>query len=80
MLVLDEATSSLDGITEDAILEAIHTLSHKKTIIMIAHRFTTIMDCDRIFFMDEGRVVSQGSYHELLESSQQFREMAKLKG
>ena len=80
VLVLDEATSSLDGITEDAILEAIHTLSHKKTIIMIAHRFTTIMDCDRIFFMDEGRVVSQVSYHELLESSQQFREMAKLKG
>ncbi|MSM41265.1 MAG: ATP-binding cassette domain-containing protein [Geobacter sp.] len=79
VLVLDEATSSLDGITEDAILEAIQTLAGRKTIIMIAHRFTTIMDCDQIFLLDKGRLVAQGTYRELLDSQQQFREMAKQK-
>ncbi|MBI5656962.1 MAG: ATP-binding cassette domain-containing protein [Geobacter sp.] len=79
VLVLDEATSSLDGITEDAILEAIQTLAGRKTIIMIAHRFTTIMDCDHIFFLDKGGIVAQGTYRELLDTQQQFREMAKQK-
>lgn len=79
VLVLDEATSSLDGITEDAILEAIQTLAGRKTIIMIAHRFTTIMDCDHIFLLGQGRIVAQGTYRELLDSQQQFREMAKQK-
>jgi len=79
ILVLDEATSSLDGITEDAILEAIQTLAGRKTIIMIAHRFTTIMDCDQIFLLDKGGIVAQGSYQQLLDSQQQFREMAKQK-
>jgi len=79
VLVLDEATSSLDGITEDAVLEAIQTLAGRKTIIMIAHRFTTIMDCGHIFLMDKGSIIAQGSYQQLLDSQQQFREMAKQK-
>ncbi len=76
VLVLDEATSALDGITENTVIEAIHAFSGKKTIIMIAHRFTTIRDCDLIFFLDRGRLVAQGSYDELMETSAQFRSMA----
>lgn len=79
VLVLDEATSALDGITEDAILEALQTLAGRKTIIMIAHRFTTIMGCDQIFLLDDGLLVAQGTYGELLNSQQLFREMAKQK-
>jgi len=78
LLVFDEATSALDGITEDAILEAVHNLAHKKTIIIIAHRLSTVKECNQIYFLDLGRVIDQGTYDELLENNPQFRQMAKL--
>ncbi len=78
VLIMDEATSALDGITEDAIIDAIHTLSHKKTIILIAHRFATVQDCDRIYLLDKGRLIDQGSYSELIVRSERFRAMAKV--
>ena len=53
VLVLDEATSSLDGITEEIIIDAITSLSHKKTIIMITHRLSTLENCDRIYKIDK---------------------------
>src|SRR5690554_4164486 len=56
VLVLDEATSALDGITEKLIMDAIHDFSGKKTIIMIAHRLTTVKQCDAIFMMSQGKV------------------------
>jgi len=65
VLILDEATSALDGQTEGAIMDAIHTLSHKKTIVMIAHRLTTLRDCDVIYVMEKGEFVDRGSYDEL---------------
>ena len=77
MLVLDEATSALDGITEDTILDAIHNLSHKKTIIIIAHRLSTVKECDIVYMMEQGRIVAQGTYQELIGANQQFRDMAK---
>ena len=76
ILVFDEATSALDGITEKSIMEAIHDFSGKKTIILIAHRFTTIQQCDVIYFIDKGRVVDQGTYQELLERNAQFKAMS----
>lgn len=76
VLVFDEATSALDGITENAIMDAIHNLSHKKTIIMIAHRLTTVEECDVIYMFDKGAVTAHGTYSELVESSSQFRQMA----
>jgi len=76
VLVFDEATSSLDGITENAILEAIHNLSHKKTIIIVAHRFNTVKECEIIYLLDKGGIVDQGTYQGLLKNNEQFQKMA----
>ncbi len=78
LIVFDEATSALDGITEDVILEAIHHLAHKKTIVIIAHRLSTVKECDCIYFLEQGRIVSQGTYQELLAGNPSFRKMAKV--
>ena len=76
VLVFDEATSSLDGITEKMIMQAVHKFSDKKTIIMIAHRLKTVEKCDQIFFIDEGKVVDQGTFQELIEKNKKFKNMA----
>tara|TARA_B100000287_G_scaffold425530_1_gene471980 strand:- start:392 stop:2188 length:1797 start_codon:yes stop_codon:yes gene_type:complete len=76
VLVFDEATSSLDGITEKMIMEAIHEFSGKKSIILIAHRLKTVKKCDKIFFIDKGRVADQGTYQELIEKNEHFKNMA----
>ena len=76
ILVFDEATSALDGITEKVIMDAIQELSGKKTIIMIAHRLKTVENCDIIYLMEQGNVVEQGSYQELIKNNASFRRMA----
>ena len=78
LLVFDEATSALDGITEDTILDSVHNLAHKKTIVIIAHRLSTVKECDVIYMLERGRIVDQGTYEELLTNNQQFRKMAKV--
>ncbi len=77
VLVMDEATSALDNITEQHIITAIETLRGKRTIIMIAHRITTVMNCDTLYFMEDGRITDAGTYTELLARNAGFREMAK---
>ena len=67
LLILDEATSSLDGPSERAIQEAIRDLKQHTTIISIAHRLSTLEDADRILVLDAGRVVEQGPAADLLE-------------
>ena len=76
ILIFDEATSSLDGVTEKMIMEAIHKFSGKKTIIMIAHRLKTIEKCDKIFFINRGKLIDQGKYDELIERNELFKNMA----
>jgi len=76
VLVLDEATSSLDGVTEKAFISALADLSGVKTLLVIAHRFNTIKDCDRIYVMEKGRIIAQGGYDELMEKEEKFRKMA----
>ncbi len=76
VLVLDEATSSLDGMTEKSVMKALEKLTNDKTILMVAHRLSTIEDCDRILVLDEGKIVQSGSYQELLESSEIFRNIS----
>ena len=66
ILVLDEATSALDNETEALISEAIRALSGTMTVIIIAHRLTTVEHCDRIYKMDEGKIVKFGSYQEVV--------------
>ncbi len=78
VIVFDEATSALDGITEDTILEAIHHLASQKTILIIAHRLSTVKECDIIYFLEHGRIIDQGTYQELLAKNQSFRKMAKV--
>jgi len=78
VLVLDEATSSLDGITESAVLEAVNNVAKLKTIIIIAHRLTTVKDCDIIYLIDKGKITVQGTYGDLMGSSASFRAMAKV--
>lgn len=78
ILVMDEATSALDTMTEEAVMDAIHTLMHTKTIILIAHRITTVQECDLICLIERGRIVAQGGYDDLLRSSRSFRSMAKV--
>ncbi len=75
ILVMDEATSALDNITEKLIIEAIENLKGERTIIMVAHRLTTVMNCDLLYLMDSGKVIMAGTYRELMESSEHFREM-----
>jgi ATP-binding cassette, subfamily B, bacterial PglK len=66
ILVLDEATSALDNQTEQLISESIRALSGTKTMIIIAHRLTTVEHCDRIYSMDKGRIVKCGTYQEVV--------------
>lgn len=77
ILVFDEATSALDGITEKVIMDAIHDFSGQKTIIMIAHRLKTVQKCDIIYLMDQGKIIDQGTYQELVGTNSQFKEMAE---
>lgn len=76
VLVMDEATSALDNITEKFVIEAIERLRGDRTIIMIAHRLTTVKNCDMIYMLEEGKIISKGTYDELLETSSEFRKMS----
>lgn len=76
LLILDEGTSALDNVTERAVMDAVRNLAHRKTIILIAHRLTTVRSCDIIVVLDHGRLVSIGRYEDLIERDARFREMA----
>jgi ATP-binding cassette, subfamily B, bacterial PglK len=77
LLVFDEATSALDNATERSVMDAIEGLQRDLTIVLIAHRLTTVRRCDTILELDQGRVVAHGSYDELLQSSPTFRRMVR---
>lgn len=76
VLILDEATSALDNLTEQAVMEAVATLGNEITIILIAHRLSTVRQCDQIYLLDRGIVKAQGTYEQLIRDSEIFRAMA----
>lgn len=76
VLVLDEASSSLDKLTEQAVMESVHNLKHEITIILVAHRLSTIKDCDKIFLLEKGELTGQGCFDELTQTNRQFGLMA----
>jgi len=76
LLILDEATSALDGITEKHIIDSIQSISHEKTILMIAHRLTTVKECDIIYMLENGRITDSGTYDELIAHSDIFKNMS----
>lgn len=77
ILILDEATNALDGITEKKVMESIHGFYGKKTIIMIAHRLGTVKECDCIYLLDKGKIIDFGRFEELSQRNLTFREMAQ---
>jgi ABC-type multidrug transport system fused ATPase/permease subunit len=77
VLILDEATSALDNVTERAVMESVAALGGAKTIIMVAHRLSTVRHCDEIFLLEGGKLSARGTYDELLETSEAFRNMAQ---
>jgi ABC-type multidrug transport system fused ATPase/permease subunit len=78
LLILDEATSALDVETESEVNEAIRRLGRRKTLIVIAHRLTTVMSCDRLYLIDEGRLADTGTYAQLAEHNAWFRRINEI--
>ncbi|MBI1357362.1 MAG: ATP-binding cassette domain-containing protein [Acidobacteria bacterium] len=75
-LIFDEATSALDNRTEKALSDTVNGLRGSKTLILIAHRLSTVRECDRLLFLTDGRLVDVGAYDELVERNAEFRGMA----
>jgi len=80
VLVLDEAPSALDNSTELAVMDAIDSLDRDLTVLIVAHRLTTVQRCDFIVELENGRMVASGTYDELLATSPTFREMVEAPG
>ena len=80
LLVLDEATSSLDGETEANISDAIHALRGSTTVVIIAHRLSTVRDADRVVYLSQGRVISTGTFDEVRKAVHDFDQQAKTMG
>jgi subfamily B ATP-binding cassette protein MsbA len=73
IVLLDEATSSLDAETEDKIQKGLSYLTKNKTTLVIAHRLSTILNSEKIFVLDKGQVVDQGTHVELLKNSNMYK-------
>ena len=80
LLVLDEATSSLDGETEASIADAINALRGLTTVVMIAHRLSTVRNADMVVYLSEGKIVAVGTFEEVREAVPDFDRQAKLMG
>ncbi|MEQ1903176.1 MAG: ABC transporter ATP-binding protein [Pirellulaceae bacterium] len=78
VLILDEATSALDGVTEEGVMESLREEAKNRTIIMIAHRLSTVKQCDVIFLLENGRVIAQGNYDDLINGNELFMKMARM--
>jgi ABC-type multidrug transport system fused ATPase/permease subunit len=75
LLILDEATNALDGITEENIMNCIFNFSGSKTVIIVAHRISTVKKCDVIYFFENGRVIDHGNFDDLTKRNKNFSQM-----
>ncbi|MEN0047843.1 MAG: ABC transporter ATP-binding protein [Bacteroidota bacterium] len=78
VLILDEATSALDNITEKSVIASLSALPDDLTVIIVAHRLSTVRYANCIYLLESGQIIDQGSYDELITSSKTFREMVEL--
>ena len=76
ILLLDESTSSLDGLNEQMMRDAIDSVAKNRTMIVIAHRLSTVVDSDKIIVLENGIVIGQGTHHELLQSTPLYKQLA----
>ncbi|MGR8920622.1 MAG: ABC transporter ATP-binding protein [Gammaproteobacteria bacterium] len=77
VLIMDEATSALDNTTEAALIDAVSALKGERTIVMVAHRLSTVQRCDRIVFLSDGRIAASGTFDELRAKNRDFRRMSE---
>ena len=73
IILFDEATSALDNQTQEEINRAIENMKGEYTILIVAHRLSTVIDCDKIFVVDNGKVVAEGTHKELIENNQFYK-------
>lgn len=78
LLVFDEGTSALDHLTENELVKEVESLRGERTIILVAHRLSTIRRCDQVAFLDKGELVDLGSYEELVARNNTFKALAAL--
>lgn len=78
ILIMDEATSALDNTTEAAVIEAVAALKGNRTILMVAHRLSTVRRCDRIVFLKNGTIDAIGTYEQLQQTHAEFRQMSSI--
>ena len=75
ILLFDEATSALDNITQKEIQDSIDNISKDYTIIIVAHRLSTIMNCNKIYMLDKGQIVDSGTHKELFKNNKNYQKM-----
>ena len=75
IIIFDESTSSLDNFAQEEVKKSIDGLKGKSTIVIVAHRLSTIKNVDKIFFLDSGKIVDSGSFEELFERNEKFKAM-----
>lgn len=75
ILILDEATSAIDNITQEKIMKMIRSIGKDRTVIIVAHRLSTIVKADKILFLSNGKIINQGSHSELLKTCSEYQEL-----
>ena len=75
IILFDEATSALDNETQSKIQKAIENLKGEYTILIVAHRLSTVIDCDKIFVVADGKIIDSGSHKELLEKCEFYKNL-----
>lgn len=79
LLILDEATSALDNVTESYIINALEKIKGTCTVLIIAHRFSTIQKCDNIIVLKKGRIIEEGLFEDLMSTSNEFKKLSLIK-
>ena len=78
VIVFDEATSALDNESQSKIVDLLEKLKEDKTVIIVAHRLSTIINSDKIYMIDDGNVIAEGTHAELMSNSKKYKELYEL--